>query len=197
VTVLDIHVLGSPLLRAETVAVTDFGDELQHLIDDMFQTMYAAEGIGLAAPQVGHTSRLAVLDVEKNPLVLINPEILSTEGSDKAEEGCLSIPDIFGDVERPKRVVVRALDRVGQPFEIDASGLLGRALQHEIDHLHGKLFIDYLSFMKRRAALSKWESLKEKYPLLLRKLMPADGQRASADDERSGRRARRVEEEVL
>ena len=175
-SILDIQVLGSPVLRTETVPVKDFDEELQRLIDDMFETMYAAEGIGLAAPQVGHTASLAIVDVEKNPYVLINPEIVTAEGHDRAEEGCLSIPDVYGEVERATRVHVRALDRHGQPFEIDATGLLARAVQHEIDHLHGKLFIDYLSFLKRRAALAKWESSKPKYPALVRRVSTLDAQ---------------------
>jgi peptide deformylase len=173
VSLLDIHVLGSPVLRAETRLVLDTGTELQRLIDDMFETMYAAQGIGLAAPQVGRLERVAVIDVEKNPLVLINPEIVLVEGDDRAEEGCLSIPEIYGEVERAGRVVMRALDRAGKAYEIEAGDLLARAIQHEIDHLHGKLFIDYLSFLKRRAALSKWESMKEQYPGNLRRLQPA------------------------
>ena len=195
---LDIHVLGSPLLRAETVPVVDFDVELQRLIDDMFETMYAAEGIGLAAPQVGHTARLAIVDVEKNPIVLINPELVSEEGSERAEEGCLSIPDIYGDVDRALRIRVRALDRAGQPFEFDAAGLFARAVQHEIDHLHGKLFIDYLSFLKRRNALAKWEGMKEKYPLLLRRITPSDMPRASRSRNGGGTDAGGVKgEEVL
>jgi peptide deformylase len=170
VSLLDIHVLGSGVLRAETSLVTANSDELQQLIDDMFATMYAAQGIGLAAPQVGRLERLAVVDVEKRPLVLINPEVVLEEGTDRAEEGCLSIPDIYGDVTRARRTIVRALGRDLQPYEVDASGLLARAMLHEIDHLHGKLFIDYLSFLKRRAALSKWEEMKPKYPGLLRRL---------------------------
>lgn len=173
-SILDIHVLGSPVLRAETTPVDEVTDELRRLIDDMFATMYAAQGIGLAAPQVGRLERVAVIDVEKQPLVIINPEIVFEEGSTRAEEGCLSIPDIYGDVERARRVVVRALDREGQRFELEATELLARALQHEIDHLHGKLFIDYLSFLKRRSALAKWESMKEQYPGLRRKLSVPD-----------------------
>lgn len=170
-SLLDIHVLGSPVLRAVTTPVADITDEHRRLIDDMFETMHAAQGIGLAAPQVGRLERIAVVDVEKNPIVIVNPEILLLdEDTDKAEEGCLSIPDVYGDVVRPSRVVVRALDRHGAPFEIEGSELLGRALQHEIDHLHGKLFIDYLSFLKRRSVLAKWEGMKEKYPGLVRKL---------------------------
>ena len=173
-SLLDIHVLGSPILRAETRPVAAVSDELRRLIDDMFETMYAAKGIGLAAPQVGREERLAVVDVDDAPLVIINPEIVHAEGKVKGEEGCLSIPEIYGDVERSSRVVVRAIDRNGQGFEVEGTDLLARCLQHEIDHLHGKLFLDYLSILKRRAALLKWESQKADYPALVRKLSPAE-----------------------
>ena len=171
-SILDIRVLGDPVLRQETEAVASVTDEHRKLIDDMFETMRAAKGIGLAAPQVGRLERIAVVDIEggKQPIALVNPEIVSTDGIDKAEEGCLSIPDVFGDVERPASVVVRALDREGRPFEMAASELLARCFQHEIDHLHGKLFIDYLSVLKRRAAMAKWAKLKERYPDFIRRL---------------------------
>jgi len=161
VSVLDIYVLGAPILRQETTPVTAVTDELRRLIDDMFETMYAAKGIGLAAPQVGRPERLSVVDVADSPFVIINPEIVLAEGKQKGEEGCLSIPEIYGDVERAQRVVVRALDREGVPFETDATDLVARCLQHEIDHLHGRLFIDYLSVVKRRAALAKWEKVRQ------------------------------------
>jgi peptide deformylase len=170
VSLLRIHVLGSPFLRKETEPVVEVDDVLRSLIDDMFETMYAAKGIGLAAPQVGRIERVAVVDVDDQPLVMINPEIMREEGSIKGEEGCLSIPEIYGDVERSARVTVTALGRDGQPFTIEAGDLLSRCLQHEIDHLHGKLFIDYLSVLKRRSALSKWEGMKKDYPGLLRDL---------------------------
>jgi peptide deformylase len=157
VSLLDIYVLGAPILREETRPVAEFGPEFQKLVDDMFETMYAAKGIGLAAPQVGRTERIAVIDVDGARYVIVNPEIVQRDGSQKGEEGCLSIPDIYADIERAMRVVVRAQDREGAPIEIDATELLARCLQHEIDHLHGKLFIDYLSLLKRRAALKKWE----------------------------------------
>jgi peptide deformylase len=157
VSLLDIYVLGAPILREETRPVTDVGPELQKLIDDMFETMYAAKGIGLAAPQVGRSERVAVVDVDGARYVIVNPQIVLREGSQKGEEGCLSIPEIYADVERAMRVVVKAQDREGKPIEIDANELLARCLQHEIDHLHGKLFIDYLGLLKRRAALKKWE----------------------------------------
>jgi peptide deformylase len=184
VSLLPISVLGAPILRVETTPVAVITDELQRLIDEMFETMYAAQGIGLAAPQVGRSERLAVVDVLDNPLVIINPEIVREEGSERGEEGCLSIPDIYGDVDRAKRVLVRSLDRDGKPFEIDASELLARCLQHEIDHLHGRLFIDYLSFLKRRATLAKWEVIKSRYPTLLRHLTPEELRAARAERER-------------
>lgn len=145
-------------------------DELRRLTDDMFETMYAARGIGLAAPQVGREERLAVVDIEDNPIVVVNPQIVLADGSARGEEGCLSIPEVFGEVDRATRITVRALDRNGEPFELEATDLLARCLQHEIDHLHGKLFIDYLSFLKRRAALAKWESMKKDFPRNLRKV---------------------------
>jgi peptide deformylase len=165
VSLLALRVLGDPILREETKPVAMVTGEIQRLIDDMFETMYAARGIGLAAPQVGRTERLCVIDVDDEPMVLINPEILeSSKATEKAEEGCLSIPDIYGDVERPAQVRVRAMDRDGNVFERDAEGLLARCVQHEIDHLHGKMFLDYLSMLKKRAAMSRWEKERQKYP---------------------------------
>jgi peptide deformylase len=171
VSILDIRVLGDPVLRKATKPVTEVTDELRRLIADMFETMYAAEGIGLAAPQVGRTERVAVVDVEGRKFALINPQVLATSGSpDKAEEGCLSIPDIYGDVVRPAEVTIQATDEEGNLYEATAGELLGRCFQHEIDHLDGKLFIDYLSPLKRKAALSKWEKAKEEYPGSIRKV---------------------------
>lgn len=179
---LDIRVLGDPILRQDTVPVAEVTDELRRLVEDMFTTMYAAEGIGLAAPQVGRSERLAVVDVEGAKYALINPEILTREGSARAEEGCLSIPDVFGEVERPQRITVRALDVEGRQFELAADELLARAIQHEVDHLHGKLFLDYLGVFKRRSALAQWEKLKKDYPGLIRKVIPGEAQsRRSAE----------------
>jgi peptide deformylase len=169
---LEIRVLGDPILRRETDLVTDITDELRELVANMFTTMYAAEGIGLAAPQVGRTERVAVVDVEGTRLTLINPEIVVSSGAAKAEEGCLSIPEIYGDVTRPERIVVRATDLEGASFELEAGELVARCIQHEIDHLHGKLFIDYLGLFKRRSALAEWERQKAKYPGLIRKITP-------------------------
>jgi len=173
VTLLDIRVLGDPILRAQTVRVERITDDLRALVDRMFETMYAAQGIGLAAPQVGRTERLSVIDVDKAPLVIVNPEVIESSGSSKAEEGCLSIPDIYGDVQRPESVRVRYQDMDMQTREIDAEGLFGRCLQHEIDHLNGKLFIDYLSVIKRRAVMAKWQKEKDKYPGQIRTLTPS------------------------
>ena len=169
-SLLDIRVLGDPVLVQTTKLVDDVTPELRRLVDDMFETMYAAKGIGLAAPQVGRLERLSVIDVDKQPIVLINPEIIESEGKIKGEEGCLSIPEIYGDVERAARVVVRAVGVDGKPFEIEGHELLSRCMQHEIDHLHGRLFIYYLSALKRRAAMSKWSKEKEKYPGNVRRL---------------------------
>ena len=174
-SLLDVRLLGDPILRQETTPVTAVTDAIRRLVDDMFETMYAAKGIGLAAPQVGRLERVAVIDVgEGKPFAIINPEIVLAEGAAKGEEGCLSIPEVYGDVERAVRVVVRALGRDGESAEIEATELLARCLQHEIDHLHGKLFIDYLGAFKRRAALAKWAKEREKYPGNVRKLTPAE-----------------------
>jgi len=169
VSILDIRVLGDPILRQSTVPVKEITDELRTLVADMFETMHHARGIGLAAPQVGRTERLAVIEIDGEPLVVINPEILETSGKAKAEEGCLSIPDIYADVERPKDVVVRAMDLEGKTYEVQATELLARCLQHEIDHLDGKLFLDYLSVLKRTAALTKWKLNQDRYPGFIRR----------------------------
>ena len=170
-SILDIRVLGDPVLRQATTPVTEVTDDIRRLVDDMFETMYHAKGIGLAAPQVGRSERLAVIDVDDDPFVIINPEIVtSTSGKEKGEEGCLSIPDIYADVERPKGVTIEAIGLDGLPFQREATELLGRCLQHEIDHLDGKLFIDYLSVLKRTAALAKWKLSANDYPGFLRRV---------------------------
>lgn len=168
--ILDIRVLGDPVLRKETTPVTEITDYLRALISEMFDTMYAAEGIGLAAPQVGRTERVAVVDVGGARYALINPEIIEREGSARAEEGCLSIPDVYGDVTRASRVTVRAMNEQAETYQVEASELLARCMQHEIDHLDGKLFIDYLSVLKRRSVMSQWEKTKADYPGFIRKV---------------------------
>jgi peptide deformylase len=174
VTPLDIYVLDAPILRQETTVLTEVTDAHRRLIDDMFETMHLARGIGLAATQVGRLERICVVDIDKEQYALVNPEIIASDGEQTGEEGCLSIPEIFGDVTRAKHVVVRALDRHGKPIEIDANDLLARCIQHEIDHLHGRLFIDYLSMLKRQAAMKKWRKLRGKDKSLTRKISPAE-----------------------
>jgi peptide deformylase len=145
---------GNPVLEKKAEIVTVFDDELRKLIDDMFESMYAARGVGLAAPQIGISRRIAVIDVTfkedpKAKLVLINPEIIHTEGRFKQSEGCLSIPDFRENVTRPRAVTVRAQDEHGKIFELTGEELLARALQHETDHLNGKLYISHISALKR------------------------------------------------
>ncbi len=170
--VLDIRVLGAPVLRERTVPVKEITDPLRSLVADMFETMYAAEGIGLAAPQVGRGDRVFVMDVDEDPLVMINPEIIEREGTERGEEGCLSIPEIFGDVDRATRIIVRALDLDGNAFELELMDLSARCVQHELDHLDGKLFIDYMSLIKRKFTARKWEKEAANYPGFLRRLEP-------------------------
>lgn len=153
----DICTYPDPVLRTKTAPVGVLDAATNRLIDDMIETMHAAPGVGLAANQVGVSLQLAVIDLSqvedesrRHPLlVLINPEVLSLEGSVTEEEGCLSIPEYAETVKRAARVKVRALDRSGKTFELEASGLLAKALQHEIDHLNGLLFIDRLSPLKK------------------------------------------------
>ena len=142
-----------PRLRTRAIAVESVDDELRKLIDDMFETMYAAPGIGLAATQVDVHKRLLVTDVSANnsePYVLINPSILEKDGVTVSEEGCLSVPGYYEEVERAEHIRVRFLDRNGDEVEMEAEGLLAVCIQHEMDHLEGKLFVDYLSEAKRQ-----------------------------------------------
>lgn len=159
---LPIITLPDPLLRKPSLPVERVDDELQRLIDDMLETMYAAPGVGLAAVQVGVSRRLIVLDVtgedeEKSPIVMINPQIVGRSSQTRLhEEGCLSIPDVRIEIERPAEVRVRYLDREGKPKELAAADLLATAVQHEIDHLDGRLIIDYLSRLKRDIIVRKF-----------------------------------------
>ncbi|AEX99768.1 peptide deformylase [Oceanimonas sp. GK1] len=159
-----LEVLRFPDERLRTVAkpVDAFTPELQTIVDDMFETMYAEEGIGLAATQVDIHQRIIVIDVSEDrehPLVLINPEILDSHGSTGIEEGCLSVPGARALVPRAERVKVRAQDRHGETFELDADDLLAICIQHEMDHLIGKLFVDYLSPLKRQRIRQKMEKM--------------------------------------
>ena len=152
--VREIKKYPASVLKKKSAPVEAFDDELQELIDDMIETMYAAPGVGLAAPQVGVSKRLAVIDIssrdEEHPLiVLVNPVIVSSEGELEFEEGCLSIPEYTAKVKRAENLVISCRDREGREIEIEAGGLLSIAMQHEIDHLDGILFIDRLSPIKR------------------------------------------------
>ena len=157
---LEILHFPDPRLRTRATLVAVVDDQLRTLVDDMLETMYAAPGIGLAATQVNVHKRLLVIDLSKEqdqPLVLINPEIVDKQGVEEMEEGCLSVPGVYERVERADRIRVRAMDRQGQAFELDADGLLAVCIQHEIDHLDGKLFVDYLSQLKRQRIRKKLE----------------------------------------
>ena len=149
-----------PRLRTRAAPVADVDATIRKLIDDMFETMYAAPGIGLAATQVNVHKRVLVVDVTENrsqPLALINPEIVSRDGVEETEEGCLSVPGVYDKVTRAERIRVRTLDRNGKQIELDADGLLAVCIQHEMDHLEGKLFVDYLSELKRTRIRKKLE----------------------------------------
>lgn len=152
-----------PRLRNKAAPVAKVDGKLRALIDDMFETMYQAPGIGLAAPQVDVALRVLVIDISEQrnaPLCLVNPEILHMEGIEQMEEGCLSVPGIYEPVQRAKNIRVRALDRNGASFEMDAKDLLAVCIQHEIDHLDGKLFVDYLSELKRQRLRKKLEKVR-------------------------------------
>ncbi len=157
---------GDPVLERPAAAVEKFDDDLKKLTEDMFESMYATQGVGLAAPQIGIGLRLAVIDVTvgKNPeakLVLANPEITHSEGEQREEEGCLSLPGFRGDVLRPQFVTVRAQNASGEIYEMRGEGLLGRAFCHEIDHLNGTLFIHHLSLLKRDLIKRRIRKLKK------------------------------------
>jgi peptide deformylase len=157
---------GDPILEKPTSVITEFGPELEELTEDMFASMYAAQGVGLAAPQIGKNLCLTVVDVTagKNPegkIVLINPEIIHAEGEKREEEGCLSIPGFRGYVVRPQFVTVKAQNAKGEPFEIRGEDLLARAFCHEIDHLNGILFIQHLSMLKRDLIRRKIKKLRK------------------------------------
>lgn len=156
-TILDLHLLGSPALRQQSAPVKVVDDETRRFIADLFATMEAATGVGLAANQVGVTKRVAVIDAEGTRLALVNPRIVDFSGEETGEEGCLSIPELFADVSRPDSVTLEALDEQGNPYSVKLTGLAARAVQHEIDHLDGILFLDHLSPLKRRRMLSKWK----------------------------------------
>ena len=166
--VREIRLLGDPILRQEAKEVVGYGDDLRALVRDMYETMYHEEGIGLAAPQIGVGTRVIVIDLRREehpddePMALVNPRLTWTSSETaKQTEGCLSIPTLEEIVERPAKVRVEAHDPDGKRVELYAEDLLARALQHEIDHLDGVLFLDRVSALKRRMLLKKWKKLEE------------------------------------
>ena len=158
--ILNILQYPNPRLRDHAKPVEAVDESVRRLVDDMFETMYEAPGIGLAATQVGVPKRVIVIDISddrSSPLCLINPELASRQGEEQMDEGCLSVPGVYETVTRAERVTVRALDRNGDSLEIETGGLLAVCIQHEIDHLDGKLFVDYLSSLKRQRIRRKLE----------------------------------------
>jgi len=176
VTVSKLHLLGSPVLRQRSTPVAGVDDDVRRLVDDLFETMRAAKGVGLAANQVGLARRVAVVDVgdeQPPPLVLINPRIVqASDLTETAEEGCLSIPELYGEVERPLTVTLEALDRDGRPYTTEITGFKARAVQHEIDHLDGVLFLDHLSAVKRALLVAKWKKSRKGKSGYLKEVTP-------------------------
>lgn len=160
--ILDILIYPDSRLHSKARPVAQVDSRIRKLIDDMSETMYAAPGIGLAAPQVNVMERIIVVDISESKdslLAMINPEIIESEGQDEHEEGCLSVPGVYAPVKRYENIRVRALDKQGNPFELDAGGLLGVCIQHEIDHLDGKVFVDYLSHLKQDRIRKKMQKV--------------------------------------
>jgi len=171
----DIRIYPDEVLKKKAETVVEFNEEIRNLVNDMFETMYKRGGVGLAANQVGVLKRVVVIDLNsgkenqgKEKIVLINPEIVALEGEEIKEEGCLSLPGLYRKVKRAAFVKVKAQNLDGEEFTIEGEGLLARALQHEIDHLNGIVFIDRLSPLQRRLALEKFKKLKRQYERKMR-----------------------------
>src|SRR5665648_1761 len=159
--ILEIKEYGDPILREKALLVEEITSDILNLIKDMAESMYASSGVGLAAPQVGVSKRIITIDEdEEKLLVLLNPEIIKSEGEAVDEEGCLSLPGVYSEVQRSSKVTVKALNENGDPIEITKEGLTARALQHEIDHLNGILFIDKIGRMERQILLNKLKKKK-------------------------------------
>jgi peptide deformylase len=161
-SVLTILEFPDERLRKKAALVQAVDGKIKKLVDDMLETMYQAKGVGLAATQVNVHQRIVVIDVSEekdNPLCLINPEIIAKDGVEESEEGCLSVPGFFEKVKRAERIKVKALNKEGQPFEFEADALLAVCVQHELDHLEGKLFVDYISALKRQRIKKKLEKI--------------------------------------
>jgi peptide deformylase len=178
VTLRQLHLLGSPVLRQRAHEVARFDDGVRALLEDLFDTMHAAKGVGLAANQIGVARRVAVVEVEEERAVLVNPVIVASDGEQVGEEGCLSIPDIFADVTRAERVVVEILDETGARRRIEGSGMFARAIQHEIDHLDGILFLDRIGPIKRRRLLADWKKSRKGETGYLKDVVPEGAARA-------------------
>jgi peptide deformylase len=173
VSLRQLHLLGSPVLRQRAHEVAGVDEGVRALIADLFDTMRAAKGVGLASNQIGVARRVAVVSVEDaGEYALVNPVVLESGGTQVGEEGCLSIPEIYADVERADRVVVEALDEHGARRRIEASGFLARAIQHEIDHLDGMLFLDRVSPLKRRRLLADWKKSRKGQTGYLKDVVP-------------------------
>jgi peptide deformylase len=173
-TIRSIHLLGSPVLRERAKDVQEIDDSVKELIQDLLDTTFADDGLGLAANQIGVAKQVAVVvHGDEPPLFLINPHVVEREGEEKEEEGCLSLPDLFADVPRPAQIVVETTDLEGNKVRISAEGIKARAILHEVDHLNGVLFIDHLSPFKRRMLLKKWKKLRKGKVGYLKHLTPA------------------------
>jgi len=172
-SVVDIHLLGSPVLREQAPPIGTVDEEVRGIVRDLFDTMHADSGIGLAANQIGLARRVAVVQTEEDDaVILIDPEILGREGQIRGEEGCLSIPDIFADVNRARHIVVETTSLDNERVRIEAEELRARAIQHEIDHLDGILFLDHLSPLKRRMLMKKWRKSEWATIGLVKKVSP-------------------------
>ena len=189
---LPVRIYGDEILRLKAREISALSPELKEFIADLTHTMYLRDGVGLAAPQVGESLRVIVIDPDwfregrqKKPLVMINPRSMDAEGETDTEEGCISIPEVFAHVTRPSRVTLVYQDVELAERRLELEGYPAVIVQHEIDHLHGKLFTDRLSLLKRRTAMREWEEEKLKYPKLLRVLpvgdLPPERDAASAD----------------
>jgi peptide deformylase len=172
VSLRPIHVLGSPVLRERAADVVAVDDEVRALLADLWETMRVADGVGLAANQIGVARRVAVVSVDGTDYALVNPVVVEREGKAKLEEGCLSVPDLYADVTRPARVVVEAADERGVVRRVEGTGMLSRALQHEIDHLDGILFLDRVGPLKRHRLLAEWQKSRDGKTGFLREVTP-------------------------
>jgi peptide deformylase len=178
VTIRPIHLLGSPVLRQRSEDVNGIDDSVRELVKDLTDTMYADDGLGLAANQIGVAKQVAVVGQgDDPPLALINPRVLAREGTAKEEEGCLSLPELYAEVVRAAHVVVETTDLDGKRVQVEANDIKARAILHEMDHLNGVLFIDHVSPLKRRMLLTKWKKLRKDQVGHLKHLIPATSDR--------------------